>query len=508
MRATVAIHLGERSIRAVLTEGERPLKVRRLLSFDRQADPAPQLRELLAEAPPKARVHLVLPSSGQDHLCSLLPPMPAAEARAVIEREVRRALNEEPLFAFAAGAVAEEQGARKTEYQVALAPRGAVEEHLRLLTGAGAAPEHFTTLPLALASALALHEAGSGEAAPSGHAAAVVWAGRGVSHLAIVCGGAVLLSRRISCESQWPPQAAAAEEEAAECPTGAEEALERLAAEINRTGLYFKQRFRGRDIDRLLVCGEEGFTPEQVAALSERLNLPAHLFDPQGAVEVAEGVPRAELPAFALALGAAALSGAAARLNLLPPDYLARRSLRFKRLAVYGLAAALALCAGAGWLGMRLALGRYRAVLAEQAPTLAAADAFLVEKARVERERQLCEWRRGSLKRLGFRPEPWLALLARLSTDTPRGARLEALKVAGGPPGGGLTLSGEVEAADAYEAAGRYGRLWAPLARSALFAGLREQSEIAPEAVTDAAGKECGRRSRLKFTITGSLQQP
>jgi Tfp pilus assembly protein PilN len=491
----LALQIDDDALRAVVAEGQHPLEVR-LITLSRTGTLDTQLMELMAQAP-GAKVSLVLPPSCQDHLTLALPPLPPHEARVIVEREVRKQLpSEETAFAFAAGPKAQE-GA-KTDYQVAMAPRGAIEAQLALIEAAGAKAERFLTVSTALAQAVSLHREDLSKLT-----CAVVHVGRSASHIAVVSGGGVSFSRRIAC-------GCAGEEAACEIPApeGAgvdspeDEAALRLATEISRTVLYFKQRFRGREVDRLLLCGGPGLE-RMVEPLADRCRLSAALFTPGEAVEVAAGGEAGQLSAFALALGA--LAPGADGLNLLPAEYIERGRRRFWNAVMYGAAAALLLCAGAGWLGMRLAADSYAETLRAQEPSIQAADRFLTEKERIDRERAVAASRGETLKRLGYHSEPWLALLARLSASTPPGVKLDSLKVVTQGEGAGLTLSGQVEAADAFEASSRYAHLHEGLAGSTVIAGFKDRSETTSEPVSDSKGREVGRRSRLKFDVTGSL---
>lgn len=292
-----------------------------------------------------------------------LPPARPADLEALALREARKDIG--PLEAGGAGAsVVVMPGAevqvgphRRREVSLVAVSSAEVRDHIQPLVDAGFVVEGVVTPALALA---ALARARRGGVAGSTNAYVAV--GCRASCLAVIRDGLLLFAREMS----WG--------HGSEAPDEGVNA--RMAAELRRSVLYFKQTFRS-PVESLVLCGDMPDLRSLTQPLGAALGVPVETLDSLAGID-AGAIPepavefRARVAALRIAIATAAEAAPAA--NLLPPAI--RKVREFRRNALRagaGLAAGL-LLAGGWWVAASGRTGTYRLEAAAIAREVAALE--------------------------------------------------------------------------------------------------------------------------------------
>ncbi len=263
-----------------------------------------------------------------------LPPAANADLEALSLREARRDLATleaeagRVSVALMIGADVQVGSHRRREVSLTAVPEAEVTRQIQPLVDAGFDVRGVCTPAMALA-AVARHD---GHATP-GTTAAYTALESDAMCVAIVRDGVLLFSREI-------PWGFAGTDEAVD---------ERLAAELRRSLMFFRQSFRTA-VDRVVLCGGMPNLRALTSAIGSALKLPVETLDSLTGID-AEAVPepadtfRSAVPALRSAIAVASETGD--RANLLPAAIRIRREKRteFTRIAAAVVAGILTLAA-------------------------------------------------------------------------------------------------------------------------------------------------------------------
>ncbi len=354
---------------------------------------------------------------------------------------------------------------------------------LEAITAAGFSVEGVTVPAVALASMARLLRAPDA-------AVAYLALGAEASSLAIVRNGLLLFAREIA----WGYQGHARVPDR-------DALVERLASELRRSFLYFKQTFR-EAVDRVVTCGDYPHLRILTAPLSTALAVPAETLDSTDGIDI-EALPepadrfRANVAALRLAWATAADGGQS--VNLLPPHIRARRARRrMIAMSAAAGAAAAAIAAAAYWPIDRVARGREATVeqlrrdIARMEPAARAVDATR-HAATVE------HGKRAALEALDAHGPRLARALEAVAAATAEGVTLSELSVKADGGSWRMTLAGVAVADEPAASQAAVNALLRQLGTSAYLG-----TPIAPPSLRIVAGS----RGQGPQQPTGSNERP
>ncbi|MBN1592020.1 MAG: pilus assembly protein PilM [Candidatus Coatesbacteria bacterium] len=314
------------------------------------------LSEAIASLPPRKKFdNVVSLVSGREVRTRILsfPPMPRKEVAGVVEREVRKDAAvpiEDLIYDYSLLRMVRERGQDKQQVMIVSVNRDLVFENIGVLRTFGILPAAISTSSTGLYSALARTPLWSGE-----EAVGLVDIGANICTMLIFGSETLYFQREIfTGYNEMKAAFEEGEEEGGEMdfgpgvgggPSSIEEipALQRVATELKRSFLYYKQQFRGNIIKKLYVSGEGTRLPRVDEFLAEGLeDVEINLFNPvEGLNLEALGSQATELetlaPRFATCIGLALEPPKLIRINLVPPEIKAQAYIAIKRFVYSGL---------------------------------------------------------------------------------------------------------------------------------------------------------------------------
>lgn len=360
-----------------------------------------------------------------------LPKLKKSELQVVMEREVTLetgATPEEVAYDYRVQGEIREGAVAHTLVLLADAPLAKVELELGFTDNCGLRLEAAIPVPLALAALLrALDQ--------TRRTSAMVYLGERTAHLVVVTLGQYRFHREIALEQSF----------------GAEEGgldADYLAGEVQRSLLYFSQRFRGEKVEGIQLCGARA-SLEIAEALSAILRLPVVPCDLSGLFDLTPlGEDSREFmamaPQWAVPLGLAL--AAREYPNLLPKRLLRQRQARVR--AISGTIAAAVL--GALLLALFVSVSGYNAQARERVAALAdelgTLQPRLQDLERANMERLHFQARSLFLERTRHHALFFAGLLDALAETTPEAATLRSFEVTRGAAGWHLRVEGDVRA--------------------------------------------------------------
>jgi Tfp pilus assembly PilM family ATPase/Tfp pilus assembly protein PilN len=382
-----------------------------------------------------------------------LPPAQDADLEGLATREARKEIA--PLEVDGAGAcVALMVGAdvqvgthRRREVSVVAVSEADVRRRIQPITDAGFLVSRVVTPAIALTSV-----ARSCKDVVAGTTVAYVALGSRATCVAIVRDGLLLFAR----EMPW-----------GHGEVGHEPIETRLASELRRSILFFRQTFRSA-VDGVVLCGDMSNMRALTAPVGDALGVPVQTLDSLTGID-AEHVPepadsfRADVAALRLAIAAGAepLSHA----NLLPAAIRKSRNARAEmtRIAAAVVAGVLVV---AGWSAMaRSASGGPSEITALQ-QRLAILEPQSVHLAELRRAFTVATLRQAALAALGSQGPRLARLLEELSRSTPDEIALTAINVQADGAHWRTTVEGLAVAQDVSGGQNAVNRLLARLADS------------------------------------------
>jgi hypothetical protein len=331
-------------------------------------------------------------------------------------------------------------------------------------------------------------------------------------------GGKLRFSREFTLE--MPPRAATAPEipdyktldldasKPEEEASGAsdEEALaERMATELTRSLLYFRQLSRGGAISRLYWSGERP-SPETTRLIGERLKLE---ISPHPAMAAAVFGPemRGDPAEFGVPIGLAVAGQVPDQVNLLPEGYL-RREKRRGTLAAVAVVAAVFLAANIGlFAGLQKAANRYREVLAGAAEVSQRSAGMQEGFARWFSLRKEVSEASGEERILRTPFTRWKALFASLGAPVPPEMAFTGLTLdREGAAGYRGELRGKARGKDAAEAQAKVNGFLGSVRRQGLAAEARYAPlEVRPLRAEEGAG--CEQEFLVTFRVAADVKE-
>lgn len=505
---------GYRVIRHLVRELPHP-------STGQAVDPAGVLTSALRELAPE-EVHLAVGGPEVVVRRVTLPGMPARELPQALRTRLRDELPfpvEKAVVDFRVVGETWEKEIKKLDLLAAAAPRGWLEQRIRLLEGSGVRIGSLVPSSLALWAALnaAVPQARKGAVAVVEMGAArtemmmvregVVWAVRtlplGTAHLLEALVGetasdrgkirvdlsqAQQYSRRYGVVGQQAPGATEEGIPLAHLFSLMRPVLEQILTEIARFLDFYKMKMLQPEVSRLFLCGGGANLKGLAPWLSQGLGLPVERFNPAGSVEEGSGL--------AVAVGAALLHGG--RIQLLPAEQ--RRTQRWalwrsvgfsaaKGLAAAAVGVCLALWLWAGFLHWQLA--RAQAAWAQVQPAYARYRDLSVRRAMVEGSFQ-------GVERFLDQEPVWEGVLKEIGVRLPDSLQMESIRIwaeGDSPLAHRVVLKGGVRAGEA-SGQGAVSEFLEALEESIFFREVElEQSHL-----------EAGGRETTRFEITGVLE--
>ncbi len=260
-----------------------------------------------------------------EHRIVLLPPMTEQEMHAVTRREASKVRHGESAsgmsgetalqnvsFGFDVVGRIDKGGIKKTAVLIATAPYELVTEQMRLMAELGIRLRGLTIIPLALFHALGQAK----EYYSEEDSIAFIHAGIKSACIIMVSNNSLLFSREFSLAS------------------GAEviEAnhAERLIAEVKRSFLYFKQRYRGKEVGKGILSGDIQDLRNPATLLAKELDIEVDVFGLPNGLEISlPGKKMSEfqslLPSLTIPMGLAIAGLRQSRVNLLSREGTGRK---------------------------------------------------------------------------------------------------------------------------------------------------------------------------------------
>ncbi|MFC1545006.1 hypothetical protein ACFL4X_02460, partial [Gemmatimonadota bacterium] len=213
---------------------------------------------------------------------------------------------------------------------------------------------------------------------------------------------------------------------------------DKLLVEVNRSLLYFKQRFRGEGVTSAVLSGEAFNLEEVTGSFQKNLGIEGVLFSPMEAFDTSHMGDRAAklgriFPSLCLPVGAAMQSLKTARLNFVPEAYINRYKERGRKVIMAAAAIVLLIVMSVGYLLIRNSRVELEEMLArnEVDNTIGKMTATLDGVAAVTNQRNLAEKRGEFLAQFAPGQGPTDELLIALSYLVPPTMILQRLVVNG-----------------------------------------------------------------------------
>ncbi|MFH1069227.1 MAG: hypothetical protein V1794_06345 [Candidatus Glassbacteria bacterium] len=278
---------------------------------------------------------------------------------------------------------------------------------------------------------------------------------------------------------------------------------ERLLIEVNRSLLYFKQRFRGEGVSKAVLSGE-AFNLEEVAkAFQANLGIEGAIFSPVAAFDASLLGDRADklariYPSLALPLGAALQTVREAKLNFVPFSYINRYKERAHRLILTAASVVFIIALATGYLLIRNSRKELEAMLAEnqEEKEIAELTKTLNNIAEVTTQRKLAETRGNFLDSYGGKKSSIDKLLVGLSYYIPDNVVLYMVDVDRSNQSA-AQIAGQVRGLSVAESDETFRKFYIDLKQSGLF-------ETVEEPAMSSRSEEGG--YVLAFKIDGKLK--
>ncbi len=430
-----------------------------------------------------AAVQSMVYDTGVEHRQVSLPALNRNEMEALVRREVKKIVPEagsrDIAFDFWLDRGARRAG-RKSDVLIGVVPRENVGRIIGLMENCELETQLISTVPLSLISAFGAYGEKSTKII-----AAMVHLERDRSFLVISNRGTWVFSREFQSvltkhESENQGQTSLqARRQFASARYLADQ--ERLLIEVNRSLLYFKQRFRGEGVGLIVMSGEAFNLDEIATAIGKNIGIESCTYLPSMGFQYSHLGDRAEkleriFPSLALPIGAALQGQKETKLNFVPPAYQSRRQARLRR--TLGVAAAVVVFVGltVGYLMIRDTRTELEDAIrqSDQEHQLAELTRSLDRIGDIKQSRDLAAVRRAFLARFKANASPDIILLYALSNYLPDKACLLNVKVddTSGKPL--ASIAGQVKSASIAETDAQLNLLYQRLQGCGLFASLKE----------------------------------
>ena len=353
-----------------------------------------------------SNVHAAVYEPGAELRQVILPILGKNEMQAVVRRELKKIVPEATAkdIAFDFWYDKNTRKGRKSDVLIGAIPRESSRRIIALMEQANLDTQLIANVPLALISALGV----MGEQYLK-KVTAIIHMERDRSYLVIANRGDWIFSREFqSVLTKEQPQ----EEEGMPLRVARRFVSaryvadqERLMIEVNRSLLYFKQRFRGEGVSLAVLSGEAFNLEDVIKSFKDNLGIEAALFSPLDAFKTDHLGERAAklgriFPSLALPLGAAMQDLRGAKLNFVPPAYISRHKARARRIILSVAAAVVLVLLTTGYLMVRNTRLELERSLAQEdrEQVIATLTGKLDHLAEVTAQRQLAKTRKDFLE--------------------------------------------------------------------------------------------------------------
>jgi Tfp pilus assembly protein PilN len=279
-----------------------------------------------------------------------LPPARPADLQALAAREAKKDLTaleadgDCASIGILLGGEVQVGAHRRREVSLVAASGSDVARRIQPIVDAGFTVGGVLTPALALTAVAR----GASDTIAAGSASAYVMLTARATCLAIIRNGVLLFAR----EMPWGHDGeASARGVGAQAPEGQEPVATRLASELRRSVLFFKQTFRA-PVEQVVLCGDMPKLRALTAPLGEALNVTVKTLDSLVGIDaVMLPEPAEKFRAIVAALRPAIATGGEASppINLLPANILSGRESRLRLLQLGAAAAASLLIVVAAW---------------------------------------------------------------------------------------------------------------------------------------------------------------
>ncbi len=401
------------------------------------------------------------------HRLLSFPPMPAREIGAVLKREVEeiKLSPNEVVFDWKIISEVERKGNRGNEILVVIAPLPEVDRQRSLIEGSGLKCNVLTTVAIALLSSLRFVEGGEKET------------------VAMLClnvdNGCLVFARN----GKWGL-----------CRQFSLKGKESVLPEVKRAVHYFRQRFRGEDIDRIIISAETNeYLDRVIEALREDLGIETSVFRPAHGLDIDSLAGRKEeweqaSPCLAVVLGLLAESSMGPLIDLVPEKIKTRR----KRLYITSLSLALASILATGYAGLSWHTASLKTTLRQK-------EAILEKAKTTEKQKDLYNRYLSFVQQAGYESVPYLRAFQFLSLIVPDEMIFYSLKAERMEGGMQVSINGEINAADAFAAQEIFNRFYLQFRSSPLFSHI----ELMPIDIIRTKKQ----RSKVNFEIRFQLKR-
>jgi len=429
-RSVVGVQITSTILRMI--EIDRSVKPPKVVNFsaidplmENLAEAADQIRGLMEEKEIMARfVNGVVCDPGVEHRQVTLPVLGRSEMQALVRREVKKIVPEakpsDIAFDFWLDKNVKKSG-NKSDILIGVVPRESPRKIITLMEAVELETQVVSTVPMAIIAAIGI----LGDKVEN-KIVSMIHLERERSFLVIANRGSWVFSREFPSmlAKEEPEEHKGLKLEARRKFASARYLAdqERLLVEVNRSFLYFKQRFRGEGVSLAVLSGEAVNLDSIATEFQKNIGIEAEVFSPVDGLQYQHLEERAGkleriFPSLALPLGAALQSVREAKLNFVPPTYLSRRKTRFRRLMMIAASFVLVVVMTTGYLMLRSSSAAaerlYKQKVGEN--MVAELNNNLDKIAVVTNQRQLAEARKKLLERFKGRQGPEQELLVALS---------------------------------------------------------------------------------------------
>lgn len=306
-KTTIGLEVANSKVKLVEIVGStQGIKITNFTVFDYPSDLENTAK--IAEHVNNKEIYGVVSGPLVEHRIVLLPPMTDWEMNKVAIREANKG-KETALsgvsFGFDVVGRIDNGGIKKTAVLIATAPGELVMEQVRAMEGLGGiCLKGLTIVPLAL-----FHALGQSVKYSEEDTIAFIHAGRKSACIIMVSNNTLLFSREFLLTSSGA--------EAAETNY-----TERLTVEIKRSFLYFKQRYRGKEVSKGILSGDMQDLKTSATILVKKLDIEIDVFGIPDGVEIS--LPEGKmsefqnlLPSLAIPIGIAIAGTRQSKVNLL-----------------------------------------------------------------------------------------------------------------------------------------------------------------------------------------------
>ncbi|HUU27446.1 MAG TPA: hypothetical protein VM123_06510 [archaeon] len=426
-------------------------------------------------------VHAVVVDPGAELRQVTLPVLGRNEMQALVRRELKKIVPDASPkdLAFDYWYEKAAKKGRKTDVLIGLVPRESSQKIISLMEHIELDTQLITTVPLALIAALET----MGEKYLS-KITAMIHLERGRSFLVISNRGNWVFSREfqsvLNKEVHEDTGKGQLDVQRRFVSARYMADQERLLIEVNRSLLYFKQRFRGEGVSLAVLSGEAYNLDDIAESFGKSLGVEAGVYSPGEYFHLGHLGERADklrriFPSLILPLGAALKTVREAKINFVPQAYIDRRKTRIRRLAV--IAASVLLLAVMSLVYMmlhntRMDLQRTLQENNEQ-KALAELNKRLDDIAEISAQRDLAKVRSEFLARFTARKSPEENLLIALSHLTPNEVLLYNL-IVDRQKGDSTEIDGEIRGTGIADSDRTFNEFYNRLKNSGLFSEVSE----------------------------------